>query len=130
MRRLILLLASLNLAVPGIALAEDASLCSSLCTSARKECRTKVPLAVDLDNTLKIDNGTKNPMARAVAQGVPASPDTRVRERSEYESRRAERNGMCDDTYARCTRGCANPAAGATPSEVLTRQGQARAGKQ
>jgi hypothetical protein len=123
------LLAALAIAFPALASAADASMCTSLCASDRKECRAKVPRAVDLDRTLQVDNEEKNPLARAATRGQPVPSVDRIRDRSEYESRRVERNGMCDDTYARCTRSCAAPGPTSGASEVLTPQGKARSGK-
>lgn len=120
------LLTAVSLVLPGLAFADDASVCNSLCTSTRKECRARVPLAVDLDRTLKVGNTETNPHARVAGQAQPVAADARVRDRSEYESRRTERNGMCDDSYNRCVRSCASPAAAAGTSEVLTRQGRER----
>jgi hypothetical protein len=129
MRASILLLALLGTAIPAIGLAQDASMCTSLCTSARQECKASVPAKVDLDRSLDTGGDTKNPHALAASRGAVPSADARLRNRSENESRRIERNGMCDDTYLRCSRGCANPAASAKPSEVLTKQGLARTAK-
>jgi hypothetical protein len=112
--------------VPGAALAADASVCTSLCTGARQSCRAKVPRAVNFDRTPLIESEEKNRLAAAAGQGQPVPPDTRRRERSEDESRRIERNGICDDDYHRCVRSCASPAAAAGTSEVLTPQGRAR----
>jgi hypothetical protein len=123
------LLAALAIVFPAVAGAADASMCTSLCTSARKECRAKVPRAVDLDRTMRVDPEDKNPLARAATRGQPTPSVDRIRDRSDYESRRVERNGMCDDTYQRCTRSCAEPGPAPGASDVLTPQGKARSGK-
>ena len=122
MTRFALSMTLLCLALPGAVRAADASMCSSMCTQQKQECKAKVPRRVEIDRIALIPPEEKNPLARSATRAPVVDPDERSRERADIAKHTAERAGMCDDSYLRCTRACASPGRATGESEVIIRR--------
>jgi hypothetical protein len=120
------LLASLLL--PAMVRAADPPTCGSVCTSARQECRANAPRVAERGPGLRL--GDEEPNHWSLGLHSTPMPPPPSRERAENASRRAESAGVCETVYAGCMRDCGVPVPASGVSDVLTRQGQARAVRQ
>lgn len=98
--------ALLGLVLSGAAIAQDAGLCKTECTTARTQCTASIGKAFGGDGILPLKREETNPLART-AQAAVNSTGNLALERSGQQHRRAQQLGICDDTYERCTRTCA-----------------------
>jgi len=104
----------------GASLAAEPGLCKSMCDADKRECRAHAHTlaAGHADGFLEMPE--RNPMARD-AQTQVTTQASRALENAGTQSRRMDYAGACDDTYLRCTRACAAPAATSVikPSSAL-----------
>lgn len=100
-------------------LADETAFCKPACDEERRVCKAKGRELAEDDNTPFLSMGEKNVLARAAARGQVPSEAARAGERVATQSRRLRHAEACDDTYARCTRACASPAAAAPESPAI-----------
>lgn len=104
--RVVLLCALIGLGGAGSCRAEEPSLCTSLCSSEQRECKSNALKATTTDTSPLIEIEDKNPYARNAARGQVVSEITRTAERSDFQKRKQERFNACDTTFRQCTRAC------------------------
>ncbi|KQV51950.1 hypothetical protein [Massilia sp. Root335] len=110
MKRLALLSIMATAMWAGACQAAEPSLCKSLCDADKSECRANAhELAAD-DGSPPLEMPEKNPLARAAQLQVPTE-SSRAIDNAGTQARRIGHAGACDETYLRCTRACAAPAA-------------------
>ncbi len=110
----------LGVLVSAGASAADASMCTSLCSAEKRECRAgaRHKTGLDLSPLAQDMKGSRDARALEKIQSTPAQ--NRSAERSEFDKRLAEREGECDSKAMACTRACATPTpAQSTRSVVL-----------
>jgi hypothetical protein len=90
--------------------AAESGLCKSMCDADKRECRAHGRELAAEDGGPLLEMPEKNPMARGAQVQVPPA-SSRALENTGTQSRRMRHAGQCDDTYLRCTRACADPAA-------------------
>jgi len=109
MKRFTLLAIVLGSMWAGAACAADASVCKSMCSTERRECRAQVRELAAEDGQPLLEMYERNPLARAAQEQVPA-PVGRALDHAGTQARRIARAGKCDEAYQRCVRACAAPA--------------------
>jgi len=120
MKRFTLLVVMMGSMWAGAGYAADASVCKSLCSAEKRECRAQVrDLAAD-DGKPLLEMNERNPLARAAQAQVPA-PAGRALDQAGTQTRRIDKAGKCDEAYQRCVRACAAPA-----DSILVKPGQGR----
>jgi hypothetical protein len=88
----------------------EPGLCKSMCDADKRECRAHGRALAADNNAPLLDMPEKNPLARGAQMQVPTT-SSQALENSGTQSRRMRHASQCDDTYLRCTRACAAPAA-------------------
>jgi hypothetical protein len=88
----------------------ESGLCKSMCDADKRECRAHGRELAAEDGAPLLDMPEKNPLARGAQMQVPTT-SSQALENSGTQSRRMRHASQCDDTYLRCTRACAAPAA-------------------
>lgn len=87
--------------------AQEASICTSLCNSERRQCLKDALSATREDESPLIEIEDKNPHARVVSRIQGQPEPARVAQRSDFERRRQERSRVCETSYRSCNRACA-----------------------
>ena len=106
MKRLAWLTIMMGALWAGAGHAADASLCKSMFSAEKRECRADAEGLAREDGGSLLDLPEKNPMARAAQEQVP-SEAARALGNAGTQARRIGKAGNCDDAYLRCTRVCA-----------------------
>ncbi len=110
MNRSILLVALLGFMAAPLTYAQEASVCTSMCTSEKEQCTARAARLTDLDSKPRVEE--TNPFARTADNAGQISSDSgRVTERMAAQRRNRERTDACNATYKRCTSVCAPAAA-------------------
>jgi hypothetical protein len=90
--------------------AAEPSVCKSLCSEDKRECRKEALQKTELDSNPMMSSVEPNRDARALAKLEGRSAAGRGREKSDFQKRKSERDGACDATYMRCARACTSAA--------------------
>jgi hypothetical protein len=106
LKRLAVLMSLMGLVVTNAALADEPSLCKSMCASEKRECRASARDSAKDELSPLAEMPEKNPLART-AQGQVRRTESLALEDAGVTHRRIARAGACDDSYLRCTRACA-----------------------
>lgn len=109
MKRFTLLAIMMASTWAGAAYAADASVCKSMCSTERRECRAQVRELAAEDGKPFLEMAERNPLARAAQEQVPA-PAGQALDNAGTQTRRIDKAGKCDEAYQRCVRACAAPA--------------------
>lgn len=100
----------------GPCLAAEPTVCKSICTEEKRECRAGAVHKTQLDDSPLIDNApTGNRDARALGQYQVTPQDARTTVASEFRKRKMEREQACDSKAQACARACTS----AEPASVV-----------
>ena len=86
--------------------AAEPSVCKSICSEEKRECRKEALQKTELDSNPMFASVEPNRDARALAKLEGGSAESRGREKSEFQKRKSERASVCAATYMRCARAC------------------------
>lgn len=94
----------------GACRAAEPTLCKSMCDAGKRECRAHGRELAGERGAALLEMPEKNPLARTAQVQVPTE-SSRAIDDAGTQARRMGQAGACDDTWLRCTRACAAPAA-------------------
>ncbi|MGB9110578.1 MAG: hypothetical protein WCC39_17965 [Telluria sp.] len=80
--------------------------CKSMCGSERQACKATAHKMTGNDDLLERSTVEKNPYANTASHTQGQSEQARAADNASFQRRKSEREGACEDTYARCTRAC------------------------
>lgn len=100
----------------GACQAAEATVCKSICTQERRECRGQAELLTQTDTDPLYAPRATNRDARAFAE---VRVNALEKPGSDFQKRKMERYHACDDTSLRCSRACSSPPPAAEPASVV-----------
>lgn len=90
-------------------MAAEPTVCKSLCATEKRECRAQAVNATLADADPVLAPQERNRDARALGKLEGKTAEGRMRERSDFQKRKMERDQACDEQQMRCARACNSP---------------------
>lgn len=109
----------LSVLLSASAIAAEASMCKSLCSAEKRECRANAKNLTGLDLSPLVQDMKASRDARALAKIQSTPGQARADQSTEFRKRQQERDSACDSRAMACSRSCAVPAPVETTSDIM-----------
>jgi hypothetical protein len=117
MQRASWIVALAGLLLSGASMAVEPGICKSMCDTERSSCKAKAEerASEERDGPIVIEPRQRNELARTAEKTQGEMHAVTANNAAGVQGRRVRLRSACEDTYARCTRGCASEAAPVSP---------------
>ncbi len=110
----------LSLLLSAACSAAEPTMCTSLCTAEKRQCRAAAEHQSQMDISSAFSTAEQHYReARTVGQFQNTPQDAKASARDDLRKRTGERDQACESAAATCAKACSIPAPKATPSDVL-----------